>query len=351
MTHEKLDAEAVAAVDATGQLQDVLSMPDQLRDAIWRTESARLDELDAPAGVIVCGMGGSAIGGDLAQAALGDRLSRPLHVVREYGLPAWATDQFAVLCASYSGNTEETLACFEAATALGAPRVAVTTGGELAERARADDVPVIGIPAGLQPRAAIAYMFVTAAEIVALTEAAPGLRAEVDTAAVHLESLVAEWGPASASDSQAKRIAQLIEGAMTCIYGADLTTAAARRWKCQLNENAKVPASWAELPEADHNEIMGWQGAPAAGARVAVFLQDSDQHVRVQKRIELTEKFVSDAARETVRVQTQGTTRTERLFSIVLLGDLVSIYLAVLRGVDPSPVAVIDELKIELAKT
>ena len=157
-----LSQESVAAVDAAGQLQDILGMPDQLRDALWRVESANLEVDESPAGLIVAGMGGSGIGGALARAVLGDRASRPIVITRGYALPPWTTPDTTVLCSSYSGNTEETLAVFDAAGALGARRIVSTTGGKLAEAARAEDVPVIPLPGGFQPRVAVAYSLVVA---------------------------------------------------------------------------------------------------------------------------------------------------------------------------------------------
>ena len=153
-------------------LDDVLAIPDHLGDALWRVDSARLAAAES-AGLLVCGMGGSAIGGDLAAAALGERLDRPLLTVRGYELPSWADAEWTVLCSSYSGETEETLACFEAAGELGARRIVVSTGGALVDRAREAGVPVIGLPGILQPRAAVAYMFVAAAEVAALAGVAP----------------------------------------------------------------------------------------------------------------------------------------------------------------------------------
>ena len=137
--------------------------------------------------MIVCGMGGSAIGADLAAAALGDRLTRPLVTVRGYGLPSWATPEWTVLCSSYSGNTEETLACFEAAEALGARRIVVSTGGQLVDGAREAGLPVVGLPGIFQPRAAVAYMFTVVAEVAALAGAAPRVHTEIDAAAAFLE--------------------------------------------------------------------------------------------------------------------------------------------------------------------
>ena len=164
-------------------------------------------------------MGGSAIGGVLARAALGDHASRPILAARSYGLPPWTTPDTTVLCASYSGDTEETLACYEAAGALGARRVVVTTGGQLATPARADGVPVIPLPGGFQPRGAVAYMLVSALEVAALCGAGPRMAAEIDVAAAHTERADPEWGPDAPDDSLAKTMARALEGTIPVIAG------------------------------------------------------------------------------------------------------------------------------------
>jgi glucose/mannose-6-phosphate isomerase len=345
----ELDRETIGRFDPTDQLTDVLAIPEHLRDALWKVESAGLEPWDSPGGMIVAGMGGSAVGGQLARAILGDHASRPLLAAQAYGLPPWTTPDTTVLCASYSGNTEETLACYEAAGVIGARRVAVTSGGELAELARADGVPVVPVAGGFQPRAAVAYMTVAALQVAALCGVGPGMNSELDVAADHLEELVIEWGPEGSPDGLAKRLARALQGTLPIIAGADLTTPIAYRWKTQLNENAKVPAYAVEFPELDHNEIVGW-GAGAEFARFsAVFLDDCDTHPRVKERIELTAQLIAPGAVGVHRVESRGQTSVERVFSLVLLGDLISIYLAVLRGVDPEPVEVLDRLKQELA--
>ncbi len=344
-----LGREAVGALDAAGQLEDVLGMPDQLRDALWRVESANLDPRESSDGLVVAGMGGSSIGGSLARAALGDRASRPIVLARGYALPAWTTPDTTVLCSSYSGNTEETLAVYEAAGALGAPRIVTTTGGKLAELAREDGVPVIPLPGGFQPRAAVAYSLVVALEVAGLCGAGESLHAEIDVAAAHAERLVAEWGPDAEDDCLPKRLGHGLHATVPQVYGAGLTTPIAYRWKCQVNENAKTPCFANELPELDHNEIAGWEGSAELGRFSAVFLDDSDLHPRIRQRIELTRGIIAGSGATTFRVDTIGETRTERLVSLVLLGDLVSLYMAVLRGVDPSPVKVLDQLKEALA--
>ena len=326
-------------------LDDVLSIPDHLRDALWRVESARIAPADS-AGVLVCGMGGSAVGGDLAAAALADRLAGPLLTLRSYELPAWTTPGWTVLCSSYSGETEETLACFEAAGELGARRVAATTGGGLAEAARAAEIPVVGLPGILPaPRTAVGYMFAIAAEIAALAGTAPSIRGEIEAAASALE------GRRDELRRLAAEVADRLEGTLPVVTGAGLCAAAARRWKTQLNENAKLPAFFSELPEADHNELCGWAGAPAVGAKLAaVLLEDRDQHPRQQKRFELTAQAIEAEGATAIRIETVGESRTERLLWAVMLGDLVSLEVADARGVDPLPVESIEDLKAALGR-
>ena len=336
----------MSAPDTQGIRDAVLAMPEHLRDALWRIETARLRPMEAPA-AFVCGMGGSAIGGDLAAAALGDRISKPFLTVRGYELPSWAPAGSAVLCSSYSGETEETLACYAAAEALGAQRLVATTGGELAEAARRDDVPVVGLPGLLpQPRAAVGYMFCVAAELAVLSLAAPRIATEIDAAAAHLSQR------ADALATQAAELAERIGDAVPVIYGSDMTAAVGYRWKTQVNENAKTPAWFSALPEADHNELPGWTRAKEdAGSLALILLQDSDQHPRERRRIELTGEVVGSHAAAVLTVEAEGETRTARVLELVMLGDLVSLELAARRGVDPGPIDAIVELKRRMGPT
>jgi glucose/mannose-6-phosphate isomerase len=326
-------------------LDDVLAIPEHLSDAFWRVESARIAPASS-AGLLVCGMGGSAIGGDLGAAALGDRLHRPLLTVRGYELPSWATADWTVLCSSYSGETEETLSCFEAAGTVGARRIVASAGGELAERARAADVPVIGLPGLLPaPRAAVAYVLVCAAEVAALSGVAPRIEAEIEAAAGFLA------GVSGALRPRAGEIAAALEGALPIVYGADLTAPVAQRWKTQVNENAKLPSSFVDLPEADHNDICGWGGLSATGARAAaILLEDAGQHPRVRRRLELTAAAIEATGAPAIRVETAGESRPERLLWALMLGDLVSLELAQARGVDPLSIEAIESLKSALGR-
>ncbi len=345
----RLDGDAVAAVDSTTQAEAMLGLAEHLRDALWRVDSAAIPPADAT-GVVVAGMGGSAAGARLAAAAIGPRLRRPFAVADDYALPGWVGPDTLVLCSSYSGTTEETLSAYDDATGRGARRLVATTGGPLAERARRDGVPVIPMPGGYQPRAAVGYSLVAALEAAALAGAAPALRDEVEAAASLAERLAKPWGPDGPDDGEAKALARRLHGTVPVIAGAELAAAAAYRWKCQINENAGLPAFASSLPELDHNEIVGWPAAPELGRFAAVVLEDPGAHPRNALRTRLTAEAVEAGAEVVARVSAQGETRTERLVSLVLLGDLVSLYLAVLRGKDPAAIEPIAALKRFLAR-
>ena len=321
-------------------IDDVLDQPNQIADALWRVEAARIPRRELPGGLLVCGMGGSAVGGDLAAAAIGRRASRPLRTVRGYAPEPWVGPDTLVLCSSYSGATEETLACFEAAGEAGAPRVALTTGGPLAARAREEGVPVVGVPAGMQPRAAVVYMTVGALECAALCGAAPALRDEIDAAAPTLELL--------AQDSDADDLARRLHGTLAVIHGAETTAAPARRWKTQFNENAKLAAFASDLPEANHNEIEGWPWLREQVAASAVYLTAAGQGTRLTQQVELAAKALEDQGIPVVRVAALGESGVAQVLSLVMLGDIVSVRLAELSAIDPTPVAAIKSLRASL---
>ena len=322
-------------------LGDVLAQPGQLADALWRVEAASLPAAARPGGLVVCGMGGSAIGGDLAAAAIGDRASGLVRVARGYS-PGLLSEETLVLCASYSGETEETLSCFEAAGAACAPRVALTTGGALADRAREEGVPVIGVPLGMKPRAAVVYMTVAAIECAAAAGLCPSLKDEIEGSEEVLSSLAEDPEPAA--------VAGRLEGTIPVVHGAGLTSAPARRWKGQLNENAKVAAFYSELPEANHNEIEGWEHALEAAPFSAIFLEEPGLHPRVARRVDLAAADLEARDAPVVRVAARGDTPVAKVLSLVMLGDLVSVRLAELRGVAPSAMEGIERFKARLAK-
>jgi len=200
------------------------------------------------------------------------------------------------------------------------------------------------------PRAAVLYMMVGALECAAKCGAAPEIRSEIENATALLERLVEAWGPDSDADSHAKALARSLHGTLPVIHGAGPTNAVARRWSTQLNENAKLAAFASELPEADHNQVCGWERGRQVAPMSAVFLEDPDHHPRVRQRVDLTIEEIERAGAPAVRIGSRGESRLERILSLVLLGDLVSVYLAVLEGVDPTPTVALDRVKERLGK-
>jgi glucose/mannose-6-phosphate isomerase len=321
-------------------IDDVLAQPHQIGDALWRIDAAGIAPFETPGGLVVCGMGGSAIGGDLAAAAVGGRAKHPIRTVRGYGIDPDVGPGTLVLCASYSGETEETLACFEAACAAGAQVVVVTTGGQLAERAREHGVPVIGVPSGLQPRAAVVYMTLAALECAASCGAAPSLRAEIEAAREVLEEV--------AESSGADDVARALEDTLPVVYGAGPTAAIARRWKTQLNENGKIAAFASEVPEANHNEIEGWARGLDLAPLSALFLHAPDLHPRLERRMELMADRLAETSAPVLRIDARGDSPVAHVLSLVMIGDLVSVSLAELAGIDPTPVEAIEGFKAAL---
>jgi glucose/mannose-6-phosphate isomerase len=319
-----------------------------LADAIRRVGTADLPHRELSGGLVVCGMGGSAIGADLAGAVLLGRARRPVRTVRDYTLDAWVGQNTLVVCASYSGNTEETLACYAQATARDLPRVVITTGGKLGQLARSDGVPVILLPPGMQPRASVAYMLVGVLACAEACGAARGIRSEIERAAEPLTQLAQTLGPAAPESSFAKALAISLHRTVPVIYGAASTSAVAMRWKAQLNENAGVHAFVSMLPEAGHNEICAWGSEPLAPLS-AVFLSDGLLDARLRRRMQLTAMSAQSSATTTEFVEGNGATPLERVLSLVLIGDLLSLYLAVLEDVDPTPVPAIERFKAALA--
>ncbi|MBJ7355614.1 MAG: bifunctional phosphoglucose/phosphomannose isomerase [Thermoleophilaceae bacterium] len=349
MSENSLDPAGIAAVDAAGLLGDILTIPDHISDAMWRAESAMLEPGTANS-LVICGMGGSAIGADLAAAVIGPSATKLIMTNRSYDLPSWVGEGDAVVLSSYSGSTEETLSCFEQAKASGAKLYVISSGGPISEAAHAEGIPLIGLPGIFQPRAAVAYGVVSVLEIAIANGIAPvSIRKDLEAAAELLRGLAGEWGPDS-DESQPKKLARAAFGRLPIIYGSGLTSSVAYRWKCQINENAKRPAWSAWLSEANHNEICGWEGASESGENAAWFLTDADQNERVAERIRITAEIASSHGARAEIISGTGSSRAERLFSLVLLGDLMSFYLAVLHGVDPSPVPLIENLKDKLGR-
>ncbi len=338
-------------VDRDAMLDAVLSLPDQLAAAREATADLRLD-LPQVERVLVGGMGGSALAGEFA-AAWAEASGRvPVIVHRDYGLPAWVDPDTLVVGVSYSGNTEETRSMFLAAAERGAARVAVTSGGHLARAAEAAGDPVLRVPGGLQPRAAIGHLLARTARVLedqSLLDAETGLR----EAAKVTGSLAEELAPREGRDVNAAwQLARDLQGRVPVVYGAGLLAPAARRLAGQVNENGKTLAFHGAIPEMNHNEVVGWGDVEDPERFAAVLLRDPEhEHPQHAARFEAVADILSDRGVDVHTVEAMGENPAARLLTVTLLGDAASVYLALERGVDPTPVATIEGLKERLAET
>lgn len=346
-----ISEEKVRAVDPEDMLGRVRSYPDMV-DAALR-EPPALDALPRlPTRVLVVGMGGSAITGDYLQAWLDAEGKVPLVVSRHYELPSWVDKDTLVVAFSYSGNTEETLAAFAGAKKQGAMLAAMSTGNKLEDLARSYKAPFARVQPGLQPRAALPASFATASLMFERMGILPGAEAALKrTARTLREAVVEVAADVPASKNEAKRTALALQDSVAGAYAAGVLTPTARRFANQLNENAKVIAWWGVMPEMNHNELVGWGGDDDLDRFTAVFLRYQDEHPQAKARYEFTGRLIQQRGGRVIQHEARGETVPEKLLTVSLASDAVSVYLAALRGVDPTPVKVIGELKSKVGET
>jgi glucose/mannose-6-phosphate isomerase len=342
------DVVADRTADPSGMLDIAMSLPRQLREG-WRIgRDASLAPLPArPAHLVIVGLGGSAIGADLLAAAVGARLSFPIAVVRDARLPSYIGPQSLVVASSYSGETDETVEAAESAIEANAPLLAVTSGGRLAALAESRRQTVVRVPGGLPPRAALGYLLGPVLAVLERWEVCPPCAADVDEAASAMDALADNSGPAAPEDrNAAKRLARRLDGHIPVVYAASPEVEpAARRWKSQFNENSKTVAAWHGFPEAAHNEVVGWGAAPEiAGLLEMVVLFSGRESDRARRLVAAAQEAMPRGV-GVHEVAGCGDSLLARLLSLVYIGDLTSVYLAYLRGVDPTPIEAITALK------
>jgi glucose/mannose-6-phosphate isomerase len=335
-----------AGSDSADMLGKIRSLPEQLV-AGYRLSSdawARVEPV-VPEALVIAGMGASAIGGDILRLYLAGRSAVPVRVFRDYGLPATVRDRSLVVISSYSGNTDEALACLEDALRIKARTVCVTSGGKLLGQARGNNLPVLVLPPGLPPRAALGYLFsglLGLAQRVGLC-ADPG--EEIAECRATLEGLNATYSIADPAANPAARLAGELIGRIPVIYCSNRLDAVGLRWKNQFCENSKRLSFVSFVPEANHNEVMGWELKEEGLSAGVMVLRTKEEHPRVARALSLTEQIVGDKARFCGEFWGHGSSLLSRVFSLILLGDYASVYLALARGVDPTPIGTIDRIK------
>lgn len=338
----------------TRSMRDLLiNFPRQVEDAVRIGSTVAVPWKASSIGnIIVTGLGGSAIGGDLLRSYLAEELHIPFSVNRHYFLPEFVDSSSLVIVSSYSGNTEETIASHRDVKLRNAKVLCITTNGETERLARKYRQPFIIIPKGYPPRAALGYSFFTVLSALIRMKLVSPRKKDIEETVKLLGRKSKTYSSLSVNANPALNIAQQLFGKLPIIYSsADRFDVVNLRWRGQLAENAKVLAFGHVLPEMNHNELVGWKVLRRhMKEMVVIFLHDKHDHKRVQLRMAIMKNIVGEYANRIVDVDSEGKSLLARTFSLIYLGDWVSYYLAMLNGIDPTPVKVIDYLKNELGK-
>jgi len=335
-------------IDPQDMFGAIYRFADQIIEAIDIGENIKLqNNYTKCENIIIAGMGGSAIGGDVVKTIVNQEIKIPFFVNRNYSLPNWVNEKTLVICSSYSGNTEESLSAYEDALKKGAMICAISTGGQLSENIQSKGYDLISIPEGLQPRAALAYSFVPMLYLI------NKIGFISDTSITDLsnttKSLINKRDTYSMGDTSNPvfKMAKELYGMIPIIYGiTDTTGVVALRWKGQLCENAKMLAYHNEIPEMNHNEIVGWGNNPDLLAELSViWLRDKNDNERVRARQNVTKELLNDIGIMQHDVGAEGSNNIERLLNLINYGDWLSYWCAILHNTDPTPVDKIDKLK------
>ncbi len=302
--------------------------------------------------VVILGMGGSAIGGDLVASLAVSEAKLPVIVCRDYNLPALVDAGTLVIASSYSGKTEETLSSFEQAVETGSRKLVVTTGGRLKSLAEERNIPVFSFDYKAQPRAALAFSFLPILGFLQRLGFLGDKSADVRETVGVLQELARRVGEdVPLSRNPAKQLANRLYGHLPVLYGAGVVSEVARRWKTQINENSKAWAFYEVFPELNHNAVVGYQFPPELADKImVVLLRSALLEQRTQLRYRITCQLLGRARVGYQIVDGDGTSPLSQMMSLVLFGDYISYYLAILYEIDPTPVKAIDYLKEQLAK-
>ncbi len=340
------DVENVRSIDRNRMIDFCVNSAKLYREAAAIAGKIRVD-YPKPSNIVVAGMGGSGIGGDLLKDYAKDQVDVPIEVNRDYELPQYAGKESLVLITSYSGDTEETLSAFLDAQRRKCMVFCVSSGGALLQNAERLGVPYLRVPGGMPPRAALPYLFTTLLLYMEKSGLISGASEELSEATALLEKIGVANAPEKPTvENYTKALALNIGNTSPIVYGFGFYRGVAMRFKQQFNENSKVPAKWDVFSELNHNEIVGWERAGELGKYFsAIFLRDRKEPNAIQSRIEITKELMEQEGVELLEIQSQGKSRLARMLSTITIGDFTSVYLAVQRGVDPTPVKTINYLK------
>jgi len=349
----KMTSDEIKRMDPKGMSTCIANFPKQIEEAIRIGKEAKVKmNIKNVQNIVITGLGGSAIGGDLLRSYLADELAMPFMVNRNYTLPEFVDKNTFVIVSSYSGNTEETISAYKDAIKRKSKILCISTGGEVAKMAKKFKHPWVQIPPGLSPRAALGYSFFPLLVVLGKLGLIKSKDKDMKETVKLLREKAVLFGNPESTDNAPLKLAERLKGKLPVIYSpVEHLDAVNLRWRGQIAENAKQLSSGHVLPEMNHNELVGWKVLTELMRQMhVIFLKDVGTHKRVAIREKITSTIVSRYAGEVTEVVSEGKSLLARMFSLIHFGDWTSLYLAILNGEDPEPVVIIDYLKSELAK-
>lgn len=329
--------------------QDALGVVEkqyQQLEAVFGVDTSSIGEIS---NVVLAGMGGSALASGMIKSW--PKLSAPFEIVRDYAVPEYVNTQTLFVASSYSGNTEETLAALEAAEEKKAQIIVVCAGGKLAEIAKSKQYPLFLLPQNYQPRMAVLLNFKALFELFSGLDLIDASKvSELNSAIQHMKNSALSWrADTPAKENIAKQIALDLVGKSPVIYSGPLLAPVGYKWKININENAKNVAWCNQYPEFNHNEFLGWSSHPVDKPYAVINLRSTFDNAQIQKRFDISKKLLGGRMPDPIEVEAQGSSEIEQILYALVLGDFVSVYLAILNGLNPTPVELIEKLKTELA--
>lgn len=330
--------------------QDALGVAEKQWQQLAHDYKVELSGFSGITNVVLAGMGGSALPGVFLRSWPGTKV--PFEIVRDYNLPDYVDQHTLFISSSYSGNTEETLAALAEAEARQAQIVVLSAGGKLADYAKTKNYPLLLIPSGIQPRMSSFYFLTAFIQILEpLGIVARGKRRELEMAAQWLKDQTSSWkADVATAHNPAKQLALELVGKSVVVYSGPKLFPAANKWKICMNENAKNVAWTNQYPEFNHNEFIGWSSHPTQKPYAVVEIRSNLEHERIQKRFIVTERLLSGLRPVSEVVEPKGDSLLEQLLWTANFGDYVSLYVALLNGLNPTPVDLVENLKLLLDK-
>lgn len=349
-----MEKKIIKKIDKSNMYNVLRDFHIQVKDALGIINKYKLNKFNTREikSVIISGLGGSAIGGDLFRSFTQYEIRVPVTVNRNYTLPKFADSNTLVIISSYSGNTEETISAYKQAIKAGCRIICITSGGEVQKIAEKNKHDCVIIPKGFQPRCALAYSFFTLLILFQKLGFTKGKREEIKEAIKILEKGAGVYTKLNLEKNPALKIAADLKGKLPVIYSsADLLDIVNLRWRGQISENSKILAYGNLYPEMNHNELVGWKlNGDILKKTVVIFLKDRKDNDRIKLRMKITSEIIKEYADNILYLESSGRNKLGRIFDLIYLGDWISYYLAILNNVDPTPVDAISYLKNKLEK-